>query len=124
MLNHRFATPVYATLAVSLVSLTCLFASLELAASVVSFGALVAFSMVNLSVIKNFFIDAEARGPRSIIIYLLMPLVGFALTIWLWTSLSGTSLGVGLTWFALGTIFLAVRTRGFRVTPPKLSFED
>ncbi|MBV1778942.1 APC family permease [Paeniglutamicibacter sp. ABSL32-1] len=124
MLNRRFSTPVYATLVVSAVSLTYLFVSLETAASVVSFGALVAFSMVNLSVIKTFFMDAKSRGARSVLLYLLMPLVGFALTIWLWTSLSGVSLVVGLMWFAAGIGFLAIRTKGFRTTPPKLSFED
>lgn len=124
MLNRRFSTPVFATLVVSAVSLTFLVVSLETAASVVSFGALAAFSMVNLSVIKTFFMDTGARDVRGVLLYLVMPLVGFALTIWLWTSLSGTSLAVGLAWLAVGIVFLAVRTRGFRTTPPKLTFRD
>ena len=124
MLNRRFATPIYATLVVSVVSLTFLFVDLTTAASVVSFGALVAFSMVNLSVIKTFFVDSKARGPLGALLYLVLPLVGFALTLWLWTSLSGTSLVVGIAWFLAGMVFLAVRTKGFRVAPPKLTFED
>lgn len=124
LLNRRFSTPVFATLVVSTVSLTFLVVSLETAASVVSFGALAAFSLVNLSVIKTFFMDTKNRGVRGVLLYLMMPLVGFALTIWLWTSLSQTSLTIGLVWLAGGIAFLAIRTKGFRTKPPKLTFRD
>ncbi|MDT0550600.1 APC family permease, partial [Streptomyces lonegramiae] len=55
--SPRFATPVYAILAVSAVSLLATVISLTTLASVISFGALVAFSVVNLSVIKHYFVD-------------------------------------------------------------------
>ena len=57
-------------------------------ASVVSFGALVAFSVVNLSVIKHYFIDEGEKQRRQ---QPVLPLIGFVLTVWLWTSLSGTA---------------------------------
>lgn len=124
MLHRRFSTPIYATLLVSAVSMTFLVVDLTTAASVVSFGALAAFSMVNLSVVKSFFLDARDRGPRGVLLYLVLPLIGFGLTLWLWTSLSSSSLMVGIAWFLMGIVFLAVRTKGFRVAPPKLTFED
>ncbi len=58
--SPRFATPVYAILTVSVVSLLATVISLTTLASVISFGALVAFSVVNLSVIKHYF-----RGPTG-----------------------------------------------------------
>ncbi len=57
-------------------------------ASIVSFGALVAFSAVNLTVIKHYFIDAGERAGGGCSTTWLLPLIGFALTVWLWTNLS------------------------------------
>ena len=53
-ISRRYATPVGAILVVGVVSLLALVISLTLAATMISFGALVAFSFVNLSVIKHF----------------------------------------------------------------------
>ncbi len=61
----RFSTPVYAIGFVSVISLAAVFVDLALLASVVSFGALVAFSVVNLSVIKHYFVDLKHRLVRS-----------------------------------------------------------
>ena len=82
----RFATPVFAILVVSVISLLALWIDLAVLASLVSFGALVAFSAVNLSVIKHYFID---KGEKNVVNNLVLPLIGFVLTVWLWTSLSG-----------------------------------
>ncbi|WP_125616092.1 APC family permease [Specibacter cremeus] len=124
LLHRRFSTPVYATLVVSAFSLTCLFVDLATAASVVSFGALAAFSMVNLSVAKHYYIDGRQRGARGVFKYLVLPLAGFALTVWLWTSLAPSSLLVGGIWLLIGVGFLALRTRGFRQAPPRLDFAE
>ncbi|MFJ3958873.1 APC family permease [Arthrobacter sp. NPDC090010] len=122
-LHPRFGTPVLAAVAVSAVSLLALVLTLDIAATMISFGALFAFSMVNLSVVKHFFWDGKRRGALDVVNYVLLPLIGFALTIWLWTSLAPTSFTVGLCWMAVGIVFLAVRTKGFRKAPPKLSFD-
>lgn len=124
LLHRRFFTPAYATLLVSVFSLGCLFIDLTTAASVVSFGALIAFSMVNLSVTKHYFVDQKRRGTAAIFGFVLLPLTGFALTLWLWTSLSPSSLAIGGIWLVLGVIFLAYRTRGFRQAPPQLVFAE
>ena len=50
-------TPVYAILVVSVISLAGRLIDLATLASMVSFGALVAFSAVNLTVIKHYFVD-------------------------------------------------------------------
>ncbi|MDP5226610.1 MULTISPECIES: APC family permease [Arthrobacter] len=122
-LHPRFGTPVVAAVTVSVVSLLALVLTLDIAATMISFGALFAFSMVNLSVVKHFIWDQKKRGAGAWFNYLVLPLVGFGLTIWLWTSLAATSFTVGICWMAVGVIFLAVRTKGFRKAPPKLSFD-
>nr|WP_307024216.1 hypothetical protein [Arthrobacter globiformis] len=92
--------------------------------SLISFGALVAFSVVNLSVIKHYFIDQKNRGAKGLLHNLLLPGVGFVLTLWLWTSLSGLSFSLGLSWAALGLVYLACLTRGFRRPTPHLQLEE
>ncbi|MGV0853014.1 APC family permease [Mycolicibacterium phlei] len=119
--SPRFSTPVYAIAAVSVVSLLAIVIDLATLASVISFGALAAFSVVNLSVIKHFFIDLRER--RNVLLNLVLPLVGFALTVWLWTSLSGLTLVIGLCWLAIGGIWLLSVTRGFREPTPVLELE-
>jgi len=51
--------------------------------SLISFGALVGFSVVNLAVIKHYLIDEKARGARGVVHNLVLPAIGFALTVWL-----------------------------------------
>ena len=122
--SPRFATPVYAILAVSAVSLLATVISLTTLASVISFGALVAFSVVNLSVIKHYFVDRRERDGVGLISNLLLPLIGFLLTVWLWTSLSGLTLVIGLSWLAAGFVWLAGVTRGFQRPTPVLDLKD
>ncbi|GAA4170210.1 APC family permease [Gryllotalpicola koreensis] len=126
-LHPRFKTPWVAAVLVSAISLLALVVSLGVAAEMISFGALVAFSMVNLAVIRHFLFPrggAARRGPREWIVYGLLPAIGFALTVWLWTSLSQVTFIVGLSWVALGFIYLAVSTRFFRRRPPTLDFSE
>ncbi|MBY4039259.1 APC family permease [Rhodococcus fascians] len=122
-LSPRFRTPIGAVLFVGIVSVPAL--SIDLAAlfSIVSFGALAAFSLVNLSVIKNFLIDSRQRGARNVAIYGIVPGIGFLLTVYLWFSLSALALTVGLSWLAIGAIYLAWLTRGFRRPPPEVAFD-
>jgi len=61
-LSARFKTPVVAVLCVSAVSLLAVWIDLGLLAGMISFGALVAFSVVNLSVIKHYYIASSRYG--------------------------------------------------------------
>lgn len=120
----RFSTPVYAIAFVSVISLAAIFVDLALLASVVSFGALVAFSVVNLSVIKHYLVDLKEREGAQLLGSLVLPLIGFVLTLWLWTSLSGTALVVGLIWLAIGFVWLLAVTRGFSRPTPTLDLAE
>jgi amino acid transporter len=119
----RFATPVYAIGLVSVVSLLAIVIDLTTLASIISFGALVAFSAVNLSVIKHYFIDLKERSGASLLRHLILPLIGFILTVWLWFSLSGLTLIVGLCWLGAGLLWLLIVTRGLRRPTPVMDIE-
>lgn len=117
----RFATPTFAIVVVSVISLVALWIDLGFLASIVSFGALTAFSAVNLTVIKHYFVD---EGEKNVLNNLLLPLIGFVLTVWLWTSLSWLTLQVGLIWLAIGFVWLLIVTRGFQRPTPVLDMEE
>lgn len=119
-LSPRFATPVYAILLVSAFSLTALFLSVSIAATMISFGALVAFTFVNLSVIKHYAIDTHCHGAGDVVRFVACPAIGFLLTLWLWTSLSHVTFVVGLSWVGVGFAYLVYLTHVFHKPVPKL----
>lgn len=123
-LHPRWRTPVLPILLTSAVALLALVLDLVTVSSLISFGALVAFSAVNLSVIKHYFINQKERGLKGVINNLLLPGIGLVLTVWLWTSLSGLSFSLGLSWAGLGLAYLAFLTHGFRRPTPHLQLED
>lgn len=120
-LSARWQSPVAAILVTSAVGLLALVMPLGTVATMISFGALAAFSLVNLAVIKHYFIDERERSGAAVVHNLLLPGIGFLITIWLWTSLAPVALFVGIGWVVLGTIWLAVLTRGFRKPTPQMS---
>ncbi|WP_262777525.1 APC family permease [Brevibacterium permense] len=126
-LSRRFKTPVIATSVVSVIALSCLFLSLDQVAFMVSFGALAAFSMVNLSVIRTYLFPAKGTGERSvtgIIRYGLLPLIGFGLCIWLWTSLEPFTWVIGGIWAIIGVGILAAKTHFFSRPVPTMDFSE
>lgn len=123
-LHPKFRTPVTANLIVGLFGLTALFISLATVSSMISFGALAAFSFVNLAVIKTYVIDGGRRSPKDILTLGVVPFIGFAFMIYLWTKLSGESFRIGLIWLAVGFVYLVVLTRGFRKPPPAMYTGD
>ena len=122
--SARFFTPTFAILVVSAVSLLAIWISLDILIALVSFGALVAFSAVNLSVFKHYFVDARERGGGGVFNNLVLPFIGFALTVWLWTSLPSLALQVGLIWLAIGFAWLLWVTRAFQRPTPVLDMAE
>ncbi|MBD8006345.1 APC family permease [Bacillus norwichensis] len=123
-ISPKYRTPVYSTVIVSLLALSSLVFSLETVASFISFGALAAFTIVHLSVITHYFFKNRRRSLKDSFLYLVIPLIGVILCIWLWTSLNQHAFILGISWFFIGAIYLAFLTKMFRVKPPELSFDE
>jgi len=121
---QRFGTPARATCVVSVLSLAAFAISLELAATVISFGALIGFFFVNLAVPRVFLRHKANRTPIGWLRYGVIPAIGTLLTIWLWTSLSAEAFKIGLLWLAIGLAWIAWITRGFMKPMPKMFFEE
>ncbi len=124
VLNDKTQTPVRAILVVTVVSLIGLLLPLSFAISIISFGALTGFTMVNLSVFKAHIINDHRRSPRDMVRYFLLPGIGFILTVWLWTSLPHNAILLGLVWTVVGAGQLAYITGGFRRKPPQMDLQE
>jgi putrescine importer len=123
-LSARWKSPVGGIAVTSAVALLALVLELESVSSLISFGALAAFSLVNLAVIKHYFFERRQRGAGGVLSNLVLPGAGLLVTVWLWTSLSSLALIVGITWCVLGIVWVAVITRGFRRPTPSLEAMD
>ncbi len=107
--------PVWNVLLVTAVCLIFSNMSLGDLIPIINFGGLFAFILVNLSVIVYFFYKKGRRsGIGNILKYLLMPACGFVIVTLLWFNLSGLAKVVGFCWLALGVIYLAVWSKGFK----------
>lgn len=123
-IHPKFQTPTYNIILVGIFALSALFVDLVTASSFINFGALVAFTFVNLSVISHYFIREKQRKGINALKYLILPMIGTSFTIWLWTSLDSKALLLGLGWFGIGVIMLLSNTKMFSKRPPELSIDS
>ena len=119
--NPRTGVPVANVLIVAAIALTALFVDLDQAASMINFGAFIAFTFVNLSVIFVFFRFLKRRTVGAWIGFVVAPAIGVVINVWLWSSLDSISMIIGGIWLAAGVLFLVVKTRGFRAPAPDLT---
>ncbi|WP_160719214.1 APC family permease [Bacillus sp. USDA818B3_A] len=110
-IHPKYKTPVANIMFVSVISLSAVFINLDSAVLFVSFGALTAFTFVNLSVIFHYYIKQKRRSPKETFIYLIFPLIGAAFIGWLLTLLDKTTLTIGMIWVAVGFAYLIVKTK-------------
>lgn len=123
-ISKRFETPVNSIVLCGVVALLALHMDVTTSTSFINFGAFLAFSLVNLSVIFHYYLNAERRGARELVLFLLFPLIGLLADLWLMVSLDHLAIWLGATWLVLGVIYLAVITGGFRQQPPEMHFEE
>ncbi|WP_223458248.1 MULTISPECIES: APC family permease [unclassified Pseudomonas] len=123
-LHERFGTPINSILLCAVVALLALKLDVTTSTSFINFGAFLAFSLVNLSVIFHYWIGGEKKGAREFVLFLLFPFIGLAADLWLMVSLDHLAVYLGLTWLAIGVVYLAVLTGGFRRQPPEMDFQE
>ena len=79
-------------------------------AELLNFGALIAFMGVNLASFTHYVLR---QGERTIS-QIAVPLLGFAICLFIWAHLSNLALIAGAAWMGSGIAYGAWRTRGFR----------
>ncbi|WP_277759113.1 APC family permease [Pseudomonas sp. A34-9] len=123
-LHARFGTPVNSILLCAVVALLALKLDVTTSTSFINFGAFLAFSLVNLSVIFHYWIGGEKKGLREGVLFLIFPFIGLVADLWLMVSLDHLAVYLGLSWLAIGVVYLAVLTGGFRRQPPEMDFQE
>lgn len=119
-LHRTRRTPWVAILLVGFLSLVLsLTLSQDTVSNLVSFGALFGFLLLNLSVVYRFYIRGE-KTLLTTVKYLISPLIGFSVSLWIFLSLATSAKIVGVVWLAVGFVILLVKTKGFREPTPEL----
>lgn len=124
-IHPKWRTPAINVVIVGVISLSAWFFDLITATSLINFGALMAFTFVNLSVISHFaFREKMHRTPKGFFDYIIMPLIGAGSVGILWINLELSSLIMGMGWFMIGLAYLAYLTKAFRMAPPQYKEEE
>jgi len=121
--NARFKTPSYNIFLIGALGLIAIVLSLDVAISLVNFGALAGFTMVNVSVIFHYYIRKKQRSGASIFIHLILPALGAIICFIIWLNLAADAKILGFIWLAVGIVYLAATTNFFRKLPADLKLE-
>lgn len=113
--NPRTHTPTFNIVLAGAVCLLGIILTLEDIIHFINFGALIAFSFVNISVFAWFAIRQGRRHTfGDIFRFIILPAIGVIMTGILWANLSPEALVGGLIWAGIGLIYLIILTRFFR----------
>lgn len=120
-INPRYSTP---TRSIYLMGAVCAAGAVlmrfQLAVELLNFGAFAGFILVNLSVIRHYYIRLGKRRGADLFLNLVFPAVGALFCGYIWISLSVKARIVGFIWLGIGLLYLAAITRGFRRKPASL----
>jgi len=120
-IHPRFSTPtrsIYFMGAFSLVGVA--FLRFQMAVELLNFGAFAGFILVNLSVIRHYYVRLGKRRGWDLVTNLLFPSAGALVCLYVWLSLTTNAKIAGFAWLAVGVLYLAGITRGFRIAPREL----
>ena len=122
-ISPKTQTPIFNIVLVGVISLLAMAFSLELISAFINFGALIAFTFVNISVIAWFAIrKGRRRTAKDIVRFIVLPAIGTVLTGILWVNLHADALIGGIVWAVIGFAYLLFLTRGFR--RPVAAFDE
>ena len=123
-IHPRYQTPALAVLFVGLISLLAIPLNLSFVAALINFGALMAFTFVNLTVIIYFaWREKLVNTPKEIFTNVILPALGVIATLILWINLSPDSFKYGLIWLVLGIAIMLGLTR-FGTKPLRITMEE
>lgn len=119
--DPKYSTPVRGIYVMGIISLAgAMVLRFQLVVELLNFGAFVGFILVNLSVIRHFYLRRRQRRGLAVFPSLIFPLTGALLCFYIWLNLSPKAQLAGFVWLGGGLIYLAILTRGFRLPPRSL----
>lgn len=96
----------------------------QLAAEIVTFGALLAFTAVNLVALLHFWFSPEAPGRRRFFVDAFVPGFGCVFCFGLLLGLQSWTKYAGLIWLGIGIVYAGYRTRMFTLRPKLFNFNE
>ncbi len=122
--NARTGVPTVNIVFIAVLACSALFLDLASAASLINFGAYIAFGAVNLSLIFATVKHLRPAGRIGLVAGIVVPALGLIINLALWLSLDANAKVVGIVWAIAGLVFLLVRTRMFRTPAPAMAEPD
>jgi putrescine importer len=122
-LHPKFKTPMLNIILVAIIGLLAVRLDVSTSTSFINFGAFIAFTLVNVSVIAHFYGRGKRRAGKDTLKYLLFPLIGVGFDLWLLASLDKNALMLGGIWAACGFTYLLILTKAFKNQPPEMHFD-
>jgi amino acid transporter len=92
--------------------------------SFINFGAFLAFTAVNVSVIALYLKRDPAVRPLGIIIGIIVPVLAALCDLMLLANLDNNAKILGVVWLAVGIVYLGYLTRFFQTAPPEMDFAE
>lgn len=124
--HPKYKTPWVGSMFIGAVALV-LVAVLGMAdlATLVNFGALASFIMLNFSVFWFFFIkEGKRKTFGDWVKYLICPWIGIIILAYVFTGFQPITYIMGITWFVIGFIILVVKSKGFKEVPEAFKHLD
>jgi len=123
-LHSKWRTPILNLMLVGMVGLLALAMDVTTSTSFINFGAFLAFTAVNLSVIALYVKGDERVKPLGVLIGLVIPGLAAICDLFLLWNLDKHAQILGLCWLVAGIGYLAHLTQFFRNAPPEINFLD
>lgn len=95
----------------------------EQAATLLNFGAFLAFMGVNLATIAEYYFRRR-EGKPGLVADFVVPGLGFLFCLAIWLSLPMPAKIAGGVWLLVGLLYDAIKSRGFRIQPTPIDFGD
>lgn len=123
-LHPKWHTPILNLILVGVVGLAALTMDVTTSTSFINFGAFLAFTAVNVSVIALYLRRDRQVRPLGVLIGLVVPALAAICDLFLLWNLDENAKVLGLVWLAVGTVYLAYLTRFFQSAPPEMDFAE
>ncbi|PYV30729.1 MAG: APC family permease [Acidobacteria bacterium] len=129
-LSPKSNTPSYNIIIVGLlafagaVGLNSIGNAYEHAGELLNFGAFLAFMGVNFATFWQFGVKATTCKRPRFLPDIFLPLFGFVFCGIIWWNLNKVAQIVGAVWFAIGIVYVGIKTKGFRETPVMIDFGE
>lgn len=117
--HPKFQTPWVGSLFIGAVALVLtLVLTMADLATLVNFGALSSFILLNFAVFWYFFVKQKQRKTvGDWVKYLICPWIGILILAYVFTGFETMTYVLGITWFIVGLIIGAVKSKGFKEVP-------